>query len=74
MGARRRRLNKQLVYGERTVDQLDPFQPEIKEPAKIYRDTHASTSSFRGLLVSVIAFLVMAGWAILMVVHKKLFN
>ena len=74
MGARRRRLNKQIVFGEETDGQLDPFQPEAQEKPQKYRDTHASSATTVGVVLSVLAFLAVGGWAFLMVVHSTISN
>ena len=72
MGARRRRLNKQIVFGEETDGELDPFQQETKGTPQKYRDTHASSGTTLGVILSIIAFLAVAGWAFLMVVHSSI--
>ena len=72
MGARRRRLNKQIVFGEEPDEQPDPFQPESKEKLVKYKDTYVTSASSVGTVLSILAFLAVGGWAFLMVVHSTI--
>ena len=70
MGARRRRINQQKVYGEAAAaGELDPFQDDSKHEVKKYIDTQSSST---GRLLPALLFLVVCGWAILLVVHRSL--
>ncbi len=72
MGARRRRLNKHIVFGEELAEQPDPFQPESKEKSVKYKDTNITSASAVGTVLSILAFLAVGGWAFLMVVHSTI--
>lgn len=65
-------MNKQIVFGEEPDQQLDPFKPESKEKPVKYKDTYATSASVVGTVLSILAFLAVGGWAILMVVHSTI--
>jgi hypothetical protein len=67
MGARRRKINQQKVFGE-APEELDPYQSSSKGDAQKFVDTQARS----GRLVPALLFLVVCGWAILLVVHRTL--
>lgn len=71
MGARRRRINKQIVFGEEPDQLPDPFQSDANVKTQKYRDTQASQKSILAAVVSATLFLALCGWAILLVVHHS---